>query len=454
VAAQLLTDTKILGEIARITKAREEAKEAGVPMPQGSRRMLLDAKVRGLGLRMTTGGTATWVLVYRPKGSVAPYRLMLGHYPDLGLGDARDLAEIKRGEIAKGADPVKAKREQKAAQEAADARVRFREIAEEYLKDRIPKEENRRKIGMMFNTELLPVLGDLALEDITRGHVLPICRRIDRRGAPHQARDVFAYARAVLNYAVERGYLATSALLGVRFGKPGQPRERYLGVEEIREFWTKLDTAPMQDDHKIILRLQLLLGRRVSEVAGIARREIDMDARLWVIPSERCKNAKELKVPLTRMARGIVGQLLSRRKGQLLLPNALGNPHDAKRIAQALQAAQDHFGFKTPKGEPNSFTSHDLRRTCGTYLRKLKVPDDVRAAVLGHTAKETVTDRHYNSADITTEVREALATWQAALQHILGGGDPFAQSAQHADDVEERAERRFVGSVTPLRAVS
>jgi hypothetical protein len=95
-----------------------------------------------------------------------------------------------------------------------------------------------------------------------------------------------------------------------------------------------------------------------------------------------------------------------------------------------------------------------LRRTCGTYLRKLKVPDDVRAAVLGHTAKETVTDRHYNSADITTEVREALATWQAALQHILGGGDPFAQSAQHADDVEERAERRFVGSVTPLRAVS
>jgi Arm DNA-binding domain len=48
--------------------------------------MLLDAKVRGLGLRITPGGTATWVLVYRPKGSVAPYRLMLGHYPDLGLG--------------------------------------------------------------------------------------------------------------------------------------------------------------------------------------------------------------------------------------------------------------------------------------------------------------------------------------------------------------------------------
>ena len=68
-------------------------------------------------------------------------------------------------------------------------RMRFSEIAEKYLNERIPKEVNRRKLGIMFNSELLPVLGDLALEDITRDHVLLICRRIDRRGAPRQARD-------------------------------------------------------------------------------------------------------------------------------------------------------------------------------------------------------------------------------------------------------------------------
>jgi Arm DNA-binding domain len=130
-------------------------------------------------LRITPNGTATWSLRYRAKGATGTCRLTLDRYPDLGLADARDLAEIKRGEIARGVDPVVARREQKGAQEAADARVRFREIAEEYLKDRISMKENRRKLGIMFNTELLPVLGE-------RDHVLPICRRIE--GAGRRAR--------------------------------------------------------------------------------------------------------------------------------------------------------------------------------------------------------------------------------------------------------------------------
>jgi integrase len=190
--------------------------------------------------------------------------------------------------------------------------------------------------------------------------MLPICRRIDKRDAPHQARDVFSCARVVLNFAVEKGVLASSPLLGARYGKPGKPRTRR--VEEVRTFWTKLDTAPLQNDFKTIMRLQLLLGRRVSEVAGIKRREINMDARLWTFLAERCKNGRELKVPITKMARAIIGELLSRGKGQLLIPNALGNPHDAKHSAKALAAAQDHFAFKT------SFTTHDLRRSCGTFL--------------------------------------------------------------------------------------
>ena len=193
-------------------------------------------------------------------------------------------------------------------------------------------------------------------------------RLIDRRGAEAQARDAFGYARVVLNFAVEQGMLAVSPLAGVKFGRPAKPRERYLSVWEIRLFWTKLDTTPMHDHYKTIMRLQLLLGRRVSEVAGMAREEINMDARIWTIPAERCKNAVELRVPLTKMAREIIKKYLRSTAGRLLFPNSLGNPHDAKHIANALLAAQDHFGFTTITGEPNKFTTHDLRRTCGTLL--------------------------------------------------------------------------------------
>jgi hypothetical protein len=64
-----------MGEIARVTKA-EEAKKAGAAVPRGSRRTLRDSKVRGLALRITANGTATWSLQYRPKGSPVPHRFM------------------------------------------------------------------------------------------------------------------------------------------------------------------------------------------------------------------------------------------------------------------------------------------------------------------------------------------------------------------------------------------
>jgi hypothetical protein len=57
-AAQLLTDAKIAGEIARINKAREANKKAGAAHTR-PRRHLLDSKVHGLALRITPNGAAT-----------------------------------------------------------------------------------------------------------------------------------------------------------------------------------------------------------------------------------------------------------------------------------------------------------------------------------------------------------------------------------------------------------
>ena len=85
------------------------------------------------------------------RGTKDIRRLTLDRYPDLTLAGARELAEIERGKIAKGHDPVVAKRAQKAEQEAADKRVRFCKIVPGYLKARIPKEENRRQIGVQFD---------------------------------------------------------------------------------------------------------------------------------------------------------------------------------------------------------------------------------------------------------------------------------------------------------------
>ena len=72
-----------------------------------------DADCRGLVLRLTAGGAATWVLRMRTTDG-RETRVSLGSYPAMGLRAARDAAEVVRGRIKAGA--------RSGSREAADAR--------------------------------------------------------------------------------------------------------------------------------------------------------------------------------------------------------------------------------------------------------------------------------------------------------------------------------------------
>jgi integrase len=444
--AKLLTDTSIQAAI-------DKAKRAG-----GRRLELRDSNVSGLLLRITPKGSATWSLQYRRKGERMPVRMWLGTYPDLGLADARKKALETRTGIAKGVDPIEAKAAERAAKVAEEAkeveqaaRVTFGEVADEYLKGRIGKEKNRRKLGHMFTNAFGP-LRPKAIADVTAEDAMAVHRKIVRRGAKAQAAHVFGYVRAVLNYAVEQGYIATAPALKGKVKTKSTPRDRILSVEELRVFWTRLNSASLPDDWKIILRLQLLLAPRIGEVAGIARHEVDVEARTWTLPGDVTKNKRPHIIALPPMARSIIAARMASTSNRLLFETKAGNPPDVKHIANALRVAQPHFGFTKPDGTPYPFKTHDLRRTVSTRLRELRVSFDVREAILGHTKAAVSTEANYNHADIMGEVREALTIWQAALEHIISGGDPFSASAADLDDIEARALRRFSAPNVVVRA--
>jgi integrase len=69
---------------------------------------------------------------------------------------------------------------------------------------------------------------------------------------------------------------------------------------------------PYREAHAFISRLQqqdgiaakcleftILTASRTGETIGATWDEIDLDARLWIIPAERMKAQKEHRVPLT-----------------------------------------------------------------------------------------------------------------------------------------------------------
>jgi len=64
-----------------------------------------DTKSRGLELRVSGDGKKAWYFLYRTRDG-AQRRLKVGDFPTLDLKRARDLTDVRRGEVAAGADPA------------------------------------------------------------------------------------------------------------------------------------------------------------------------------------------------------------------------------------------------------------------------------------------------------------------------------------------------------------
>ena len=85
----------------------------------GTRRDLADSGCPGLRLRLTPGGTATWVLACRDRHG-RMRRFPLGGYPATGISDARNRArELHTRVKQQGADPIADRRRDRAIGAAA-----------------------------------------------------------------------------------------------------------------------------------------------------------------------------------------------------------------------------------------------------------------------------------------------------------------------------------------------
>jgi integrase len=153
-----------------------------------------------------------------------------------------------------------------------------------------------------------------------------------------------------------------------------------------------------------IIKLCLLTGQRVGEVARVDSDELDGKKRLWTIPPERSKNKLAHTVPLTDGAIELA-RVIS--KGPKLSTHA---------VDHTIRHAQGRFGL-------DQWTPHDLRRTVATNMGKLGVPPIVVAAILNHASitKAGVTLGVYQHYDYAAEKRDAIELWENRLQAIVAG---------------------------------
>jgi integrase len=97
-----------------------------------------------------------------------------------------------------------------------------------------------------------------------------------------------------------------------------------LTVEEIETVWKWLGSDALYLEASDILKLQLLIGARCGEVAGLRTGEINRQKWIWTLPAAHSKNGRLRVTPIVGVAHEILesGSQASRRDPYFCLRRA------------------------------------------------------------------------------------------------------------------------------------
>jgi integrase len=373
----------------------------------GAQTDYFDENVSGLALRVSVQGVKTWTLHFGPASKRA--RISLGRYPSTSLASARALALDAKASIADGRDP----------RGGTDA-MTVSDLVASYIEKHTSTLRSADEIKRRLYRNIVPVIGNVKLAELHRRDATRVVDKVAKRDAPTEAIRSFEDLRAMLRWAVSRGDLDHSPIEGMRKPPGSKPRERVLSDDEIRALWTGLPKALARSDQcQRIIKLCLLTGQRVGEVAGMTPAELDRKHRIWNLPGSRTKNGHAHAVPLSPLAVELIGE----GEGEWIFPNSEGaGPLPGAAIARTITRAQERIGIA-------QWSAHDLRRTALTGMAKLGVAPIVLGHIANHrtTTKAGMTLSVYVQHAYEKEKREALELWADRLQGIVAGGAEVVQ---------------------------
>jgi integrase len=361
-----------------------------------------DAKTTGLGLRVSPTGVKAWSVMFTIPGTQKRGRLSLGTYPATSLATARTKAIEARGRVEAGEDP------RRSTEPEIDGAMTVGGLVEAYVATK-KGIKTCRELRRRLRADVVPVIGTVKLADLHRRDVHRVLDPILERGAPVASAKAFGDLRAMLRWAVERGYLDHDPMLGMKV-KKAKPRERFLGEDEIAALWQAWPTA-LPADAALALKLALVTGQRIGEVTGIILDEIDLAKGAWNLPASRTKNGSAHTVPLSDMALDLIAEARRTERGGRLFDL------NTQRLANFLAQRRGRLPVQ-------DWSAHDLRRSVCTHLAMLGVSPLIIGAVVNHRSqtKGGVTLGVYVQYDYAKEKREALGMWADRLGAIVNGG--------------------------------
>lgn len=432
----------------KITKDSVEA----VPVPAtGKREHLWDDTLKGFGVMVTDKGVRSYIIQYRIGGRGSDTRrVTIGkHGSPWTAKTARDRAAELLEQVRRKVDPfdaqraaiaeTRARKEREKAEAVVASRLGFSVFADRFV-DKFAKVKQPRSwqdTESIVRRDLKPFFGDKPLPAIVSADIVELLDKVHERG---DAAAIKAYKalRSLFGYAVdkEKRHMspATSPMLGIKPPAKIDVRQRTLSDTELRLVW--IAAGAFGYPYTPLIRLLILTGQRLREIAEAPWSEFDLGKRQWLIPPERTKNRQPTLVPLSDSAVEILkGLPVIQRKEDpktgvrpppFLFTTTAETPISgfskakarldrmiAEVAKKALEAGRDPVVVA-------GWRLHDLRRSFGNGLQRIGIKTEVIESALNHVSgtKSGIVGV-YQTYKYEAEVRSAMDAWAGHIARML-----------------------------------
>lgn len=373
---------------------------------------------RGLYLQVTTwkakDGTQSvsksWEFRFTLNGKTRS--MGLGRYPTLSLAKAREEADELYMFVKKERrDPIEVRKERErlAAEEAQQ--LTFSQAVEQFLAMKTAEFENPKHIQQWRNTlttyAIGAGLGGKRVSDIEKDDVLRVLEPIWHTKTETASR-VRGRIENVLSWATAAGHRTGDnparwkGNLAQLLPKPTKLKkvEHHAALPYVQLGAFMADLRSREGNAARALEFSILTAARAGEVRSMQRGEVDLDAKVWIIPAERMKARKEHRVALCDEAVAVL-RGLPRIKGESAVFVAPRGGELSDGAVRVLLKRMDRADL----------TQHGFRSTFRDWAGETTAhPREVIEQALAHSLKDKA-EAAYARGDLMAKRARLMADW-------------------------------------------
>ena len=401
--------------------ALTDARVKAARLPEGKKQMKM-ADGGGLYLLVSPAGKY-WRLAYRFEGKQRT--LAMGVYPQVTLKEARDYRAVAKRQIAEGIDPSQFKQRARRNHTIEDANA-FETVARAWL-DHVSidwAEKTKRTHAGWMEADIYPVLGRIAMDDITTPDIVAILRQVEKEGHDYKLRKMHSIFRRVFSYAISHGKASRNPVVNINVHDLFRPERRQnrpafttaKDAGRLMRMISGYDKSPIVRDGLLLLAYTFV---RPGELRQMRWEEIDWERSQWRY--HVTKTDVDHVVPLASQAVEVLKRLRAiTYHSEFVLPGHRSNKRPLSDAA--FSAALRAMGVDTKNGH----CPHGFRAMARTLLAEQGWNTDYIERQLCHKEKDATVAAYAREKHIP-ERTKMMQAWANYLDGLRDGAEviPF-----------------------------